>query len=46
MPRLQLFTGNESLSRELVMTGRNFGADEAYKLGMVSKICENEQQLF
>ena len=40
-----MFSGNESLSRELVMTGRYFNSEEALKLWLVSKICENNEDL-
>jgi len=38
---LQFFpkiTGNSSAFKELVYTGRTFGAEEALKIGFVSKI--------
>lgn len=38
LQRLPKIVGNESVVRELCFTGRNFGAEEALKLGLVSRI--------
>ena len=37
--------GNDSLLRELVLTGRRFDAAEAYKFGLVSRICSDYADL-
>ena len=44
--RISKITGNEGLIRELAMTGRNFDAKEALSFGLVSKICENNDELY
>lgn len=41
LQRLPKVVGNDSLLRELCYTGRNFGADEAGRMGMVSRICDD-----
>ncbi|MDP2435285.1 MAG: enoyl-CoA hydratase-related protein, partial [archaeon] len=38
LQRLPKVVGNHSLLRELVLTGRDFGAAEAQELGMVSRV--------
>jgi len=38
LQRLPLVTGNASLVAELALTARNFGPDEAEKLGLVSRV--------
>jgi len=38
LARLPKITGNASLLYELALTARTFGADEALKLGLVSKV--------
>lgn len=38
LARLPKITGNESLLRELAFTARTFNAEEAQKLGLVSKV--------
>ncbi|KAF8675613.1 enoyl-CoA hydratase/isomerase family protein [Rhizoctonia solani] len=40
LSRLPKITGNESLLRELAFTAREFGATEAARLGMISRIIE------
>jgi enoyl-CoA hydratase len=45
---LQIFpkrVGNESTFRELAYTGRNMAADEALKIGLVSRVFEDRAQL-
>lgn len=45
---LQIFpkrVGNESTFRELAYTGRNMTADEALKIGLVSRVFEDRTQL-
>ena len=37
--------GNDSLLRELCLTGRKFNAQEAYKFGLVSRICDDYKDL-
>ncbi|KAG8794536.1 hypothetical protein FRC12_023745 [Ceratobasidium sp. 428] len=44
LARLPKITGNESLLRELALTAREFGPDEAMKLGMVSKVVEGARK--
>mmetsp|Transcript_106096 Transcript_106096/g.158730 ORF Transcript_106096/g.158730 Transcript_106096/m.158730 type:complete len:104 (+) Transcript_106096:434-745(+) len=43
--RLPLISANDSLLRELAYTGRWFNAEEALKFGLISKICENKDDL-
>ena len=38
LQRFQKIVGNDSLARELSFTGRNFHADEAAKMGFVSRV--------
>lgn len=38
LQRLPKITGNDSLVRELALTGRNFKADEAERMGFVSRV--------
>ncbi|QRV85609.1 enoyl-CoA hydratase/isomerase family protein [Ceratobasidium sp. AG-Ba] len=40
LARLPKITGNESLLRELAFTAREFGAEEAVKLGMISRVVQ------
>lgn len=40
LQRLPAKTGQDSLLRELAFSARNFSAEEAYKLGLVSKVVE------
>ncbi|GFZ45269.1 hypothetical protein JCM24511_02995 [Saitozyma sp. JCM 24511] len=40
LQRLPKIAGNESLVRELALTGRKFGADEAKSLGFVSEVVQ------
>jgi len=42
LQRLPKIIGNHSLARELAYTGRNFNAEEALQLGLVSKILEDK----
>ena len=37
--------GNDSLVRELQLSGRRFGAAEAFQFGLVSKVCKDVQKL-
>lgn len=37
LARLPKISGNESLLRELVFTGRDFGVEEAKSLGFISR---------
>ncbi|KAF8722720.1 hypothetical protein AX14_004944 [Amanita brunnescens Koide BX004] len=41
---LPKITGNQSLLRELTYTARNFGVDEAEKLGLVSKVVQGGRE--
>ena len=45
LQRLPKITGNQSLLRELVFTGRFFSAEEAKQLGFVSRIYDSVDQL-
>jgi Delta3,5-Delta2,4-dienoyl-CoA isomerase len=38
-------TGNDSLLRELAMTARDFGSDEALQLGLVSRVFSTEEEM-
>lgn len=45
---LQIFplrVGNQSTFRDLAFTGRNMPADEALRIGLVSRIFEDKAQL-
>jgi len=44
LQRFQKIVGNDSLARELAFSARNFYADEAYKMGFVSKVCADKQE--
>lgn len=44
LQRLPLVTGNASLVAELALTARNFGPDEAEKLGLVSRVVSGGEQ--
>lgn len=44
LQRLPWKTGNDSYLRELALTARNFGCDEAEKLGLISKAVEGGRQ--
>jgi enoyl-CoA hydratase/carnithine racemase len=41
LQRLPKKTGNDSLLRELALTGRDFSAEEALTLGLVNKVAED-----
>ncbi|KAK5967972.1 hypothetical protein GCK32_006822 [Trichostrongylus colubriformis] len=43
--RLQKIVGNDSWTRELAFTARNFGADEALKFGLISRIFNTESEV-
>lgn len=43
--RTPYVTGNESLFRELLFTGRFFDHETATKLGLVSKVCKNKEEM-
>ena len=45
LQRIPKVIGNHSLMRELAYTGRNFNAEECQKLGLVSEILENKDQV-
>lgn len=45
LQRLPRIVKNESWVRELCFTGRDFGADEAMKYGLVSKVFNTNQEL-
>ncbi len=45
LQRFPKVTGNDSLIRELVYTARKFTAEEAEKLGLVSKILPDQESL-
>ncbi|KAG9121864.1 hypothetical protein FRC07_001998, partial [Ceratobasidium sp. 392] len=40
LARLPKITGNESLLRELALTARDFGVEEAARLGMISRVVQ------
>ncbi|CAM9305430.1 unnamed protein product, partial [Discosporangium mesarthrocarpum] len=40
LQRMPKIVGNTSLCRELAFTGRTFGADEAERMGLVSRVCQ------
>ena len=44
LSRLPKIIGNESLARELALTARPFGADEALKMGFVSRVLDGGHQ--
>ena len=43
--RIIHLTGNDSLVRELMFTGRYFSGVEAKNIGLVSKVCKDEKEL-
>jgi delta(3,5)-delta(2,4)-dienoyl-CoA isomerase len=43
LQRFPKVVGNQSLARELCYTARNFSAEEALHLGLVSKVLSNQQ---
>jgi delta(3,5)-delta(2,4)-dienoyl-CoA isomerase len=45
LQRFPKVVGNDSLVRELVYTARKFTSDESQRLGLVSKVTENEETL-
>jgi len=45
LQRLPKIVGNQSIVRELCLTGRNFGAEEAAKIGFVSKCFQSSSIL-
>ena len=45
LQRLPKIVGNESLVRELCLTGRNFTAKEALTIGFVSRVCRKDELL-
>ncbi|KAL4440782.1 hypothetical protein ABPG74_013763 [Tetrahymena malaccensis] len=45
LQRLPVTCTNDSLLRELVYTGRRFDSETALRIGMVSQVVENEEQL-
>uniref|UniRef100_A0A915JDS8 Uncharacterized protein n=1 Tax=Romanomermis culicivorax TaxID=13658 RepID=A0A915JDS8_ROMCU len=45
LQRLPKIMGNESLSRELCFTGRMFTGEEAFKVGLVSRIFQSSDDL-
>lgn len=46
LQRLPKIVGNDSLVRELVYTGRRLGARDAYTLGLVSRVCATQNELY
>uniref|UniRef100_A0A0K0FNT9 Delta(3,5)-Delta(2,4)-dienoyl-CoA isomerase, mitochondrial n=1 Tax=Strongyloides venezuelensis TaxID=75913 RepID=A0A0K0FNT9_STRVS len=44
--RIQKIVGNDSLTRELSYTARDFNVDEALKYGLISRIFENKEDCF
>ena len=45
MQRLPIITGNWSLMKEYVLTGEIISPDEASKLGLVSRVFENDREM-
>lgn len=45
LQRLPKITGNDSLARELAVDGREFSAQEAKSLGLVSRIFDSQKDL-
>ncbi|CAO4366444.1 unnamed protein product [Caenorhabditis nigoni] len=43
--RIQKVVGNDSWTREIALTARDFGADEAHRYGLISRICSDRQAL-
>ncbi|KAI8999968.1 ClpP/crotonase-like domain-containing protein [Gaertneriomyces semiglobifer] len=43
LQRFPKVVGNASWARELAYTGRQFGAEEALKFGLISRICETRE---
>ena len=44
LSRFPRIVGNDSMSRELALTARNFGAQEAKEIGFVSKVVQGSRQ--
>uniref|UniRef100_A0A0N4ZXS2 Delta(3,5)-Delta(2,4)-dienoyl-CoA isomerase, mitochondrial n=1 Tax=Parastrongyloides trichosuri TaxID=131310 RepID=A0A0N4ZXS2_PARTI len=44
--RIQKVVGNDSWTREIALTGRNFTADEALKFGLISRIFNSKNDCF
>jgi len=44
LQRLPKIIGNDSLARELALTGRNFDSDEARSMGFVSKVVQGTRE--
>ncbi len=45
LQRLPIMTANWSLMKEFALTGERFTAADAVKLGIISRVFENEQEL-
>lgn len=45
LQRFPKVIGNQSIARELCLTGRKFLADEAVKIGLISRLFENREEL-
>ncbi|PIC12611.1 hypothetical protein B9Z55_028276 [Caenorhabditis nigoni] len=43
--RIQKVVGNDSWTREIALTARDFGADEAHRYGLISRICDDRKAL-
>ncbi|KAK3264526.1 hypothetical protein CYMTET_26743 [Cymbomonas tetramitiformis] len=43
LQRFPKIVGNQSIVRELAFTARDLHAEEAYRLGFVSKVCHNQE---
>lgn len=44
LQRFPKIVGNDSLTRELAFTGRDFNADEALRMGFVSRVCGSKDE--